>query len=473
MTADRIVPGACPLDCPDGCSWQVTVRDGTAVRLRGTPDHPFTRGTLCVKVNQYLDHTRAADRLLYPMRRTGPKGSGSFERITWDEALSQIASRLTDVTNQYGGEAIWPYQGTGTLGWIQGLEGRAGSRLWNVLGASRHHMTICSIAGLEGLIYTMGMSRGMDPEDLRHSKLILLWGTNTLTSGHHLWRPIQDARSNGAHVVSIDPVRTRTAEQADEHIPIRPGTDAALALGLLHVVVSEGAQDTDYLADHTLGWERFRERVEAFTPERVAQETGLASERIVALGRRLATTRPTAIRVSQGLQRHAGGGMALRTLACIPGVTGDWQYPGGGLHYSTDGYFRPNVEALFRDDLLERPVRQLSMTRIAECLLERDDPPVKALFVYGANPAAAHPIKSVSARDSSARICSRSSWSTSGPTPRIMPTSCCPRRCSPSTWTLTTVTGTCTSRGTNRLFRLQGSACPPLRRFADSPRPCT
>jgi anaerobic selenocysteine-containing dehydrogenase/biotin carboxylase len=391
VTADRIVPGACPLDCPDGCSWQVTVRDTQAVKLRGTPGHPFTRGTLCVKVNQYLDHTRADERLLHPMRRTGPKGSGQFERISWDDALGEIASRLTGVIRTYGGEAIWPYQGTGSLGWIQGLEGRAGSRLWNVLGASRHHMTICSIAGLEGLIYTMGVSRGMDPEDLRHSRLILLWGTNTLTSGHHLWRPIQEAQRNGAHVVSIDPVRTRTAEQADEHIAIRPGTDAALALGLLNVVISHSAEDTEYLAAHTLGWERFRKRIEGFTLERVARETGIVPDRVVELGQRLASTRPTAIRVSQGLQRHAGGGMALRTLACIPGVTGDWQYPGGGLHYSTDGYFRPNTAAAFRDDLLARPVRQLSMTRIAESLLERQDPPVKALIIYGANPAASSP----------------------------------------------------------------------------------
>ncbi|MFJ4949548.1 molybdopterin-dependent oxidoreductase [Streptomyces sp. NPDC088760] len=385
----KIVPGACPLDCPDGCSWQVQVEDGTAVGLRGTPDHPYTRGTLCVKVNQYLEHTRAPDRLLHPLRRTGRKGEGRFERISWDEALDEIAGRLSEVIDRYGGEAIWPYQGTGNLGYIQGLQGRAGSRLWNTLGASRHDMTICSVAGLVGTAYTLGTSRGMDPEDLRHSRLILLWGTNTLTTSHHLWKVVAEAQRSGAHVVAIDPVLTRTARLADEHLPINPGTDAALALGLLHVVVSLGAEDRAYLAEHTLGWPEFRARIEQFTPERTARICGLPVESVVRLGERLAVTRPTGMKAAQGIQRHAGGGMALRTLAALPGVTGDWKYPGGGLAYSTDGYFGGDREALYRDDLLPGPVRSLSMTRLGEALTTVDDPPVKALFVYGANPAAA------------------------------------------------------------------------------------
>ncbi|MEV2189226.1 molybdopterin-dependent oxidoreductase, partial [Streptomyces sp. NPDC047966] len=360
------VPGACPLDCPDGCSWQVTVRDGEAVALRGTPDHPYTRGTLCVKVNQFLEHTRAPDRLLHPLRRVGRKGEGRFERISWDSALEEVARRLSETIERHGGEAIWPYQGTGTLGFLQGLQGRAGSRLWNVLGASRHDMTICSIAGLAGLRYTLGTSTGIDPESLEYSRLILLWGSNPLTTHHHLWKVIQRARRDGAHVVVVDPVRSRTAAQADEHLAPLPGTDAALALGLLNVVLAEGAEDRAYLENHTVGWEAFRERVLEFGPARTARETGLAEEEIVRLGRRIARTRPTAVRVSQGIQRHAGGGTALRTLACLPAVTGDWQRPGGGLLYSTDGYFGGNREALHRDDLLDRPVRTLSMTRLAE-----------------------------------------------------------------------------------------------------------
>jgi len=387
---ERTVVGACPLDCPDGCAWQVTVRDGVAIRLQGRADHPMTRGVLCAKVNHYLEHTAAPDRLLHPLRRVGPKGSGRFTRISWDDALDEIAERLQAIIARHGGEAIWPYQGTGTLGFLQGIQGRAGSRLWNVLGASRHDMTICSIAGLVGLEYTIGAPRGIEPEALADARLILLWGVNTLTSGHHQWRFVQAARRSGAHVVVIDPVRTRTAREADDHLAPVPGSDAALALGLLHVVVALGAEDRDYLARATVGWDAFRRRILEFPPERVAAITGIAAPRIVELGTRIARTRPTAIRASQGVQRHAGGGMTLRTLACIPGVTGDWQRPGGGLVYTTDGYFGANRAALVRDDLA-RPVRRLSMTRLGEGLLEIDDPPVMALIVYAANPVVSTP----------------------------------------------------------------------------------
>ncbi len=388
---DRLVPGACPLDCPDTCGWVVTVRDGQAVDLRGARKHPFTRGALCVKVNRYLEHAAAPDRLQHPLRRIGAKGEGRFARISWDEALDEIATRLRNIAERYGGEAIWPYWGTGTLGYLQGLGGFTGRRLFNALGASRHDVTICSSAGGAGLRYTIGTPAGMDPEDIAHARLVILWGTNTLTSGPHLWRHVQAARDSGAHVVAIDPVRTRTAAQADEHLAPVPGTDAALALGLLHTIVRLGAEDHDYLARHTLGWEAFRERIGEYPPERVAAITGIDRGRIVALGERLATTRPTAIRATQGLQRHAGGGTALRTLACIPGVTGDWGRRGGGLSYSTGAHFPFDRAALVRDDLTPAPVRTLSMTRLAEGLLEVDDPPVKALFVMAANPAASNP----------------------------------------------------------------------------------
>ncbi|MCW2945191.1 MAG: molybdopterin oxidoreductase [Actinoallomurus sp.] len=385
------VLGACPLDCPDACSWVVTVEDGQAVSMRGNAEHPMTRGALCVKVNRYLEQTRAQDRILHPMRRVGRKGEGRFERISWDEALGEIAGRLDEVTAAYGGQAVWPFQGTGSLGYIQGLEGFAGRRFFNVLGASIHDPTICSIAGSRGLKYTLGTSGGMDPEDFARSKLILLWGTNPLTSGHHAWKFIQDARREGAHVVAIDPVRTRSAAQADEHLAPIPGTDAALALGLLNVIVRMGAQDQEFIDEHTFGWDAFRARIEEFPPARVAEITGLPEDRIVALGERVARTRPTAIRATQGIQRHAGGGMTLRALACIPGVTGDWALPGGGLCYSTSGHFKLNLPGLVRIDLLPHPVRTLSMTRLGEGLLDVDDPPVKALFVIGANPVGSNP----------------------------------------------------------------------------------
>jgi len=391
MAAELKVLGACPLDCPDGCSWVVAVRDGEAVGLRGNPDHPYTRGALCTKVNRWLERAGDPRRIRYPLRRTGRKGEGRFERISWDEALDEIAARLDRIVRDHGGEAVWPYWGTGTLGYVQGLEGAAGRRFFNVLGASAHDADICSAAGLSGLECTLGSPGGMDPEDLAHARLILLWGTNPLTSGHHVWKFVQAARREGAHVVAIDPVATRTARQADEHLAPLPGTDAALALGLLNVVVGLGAQDEEYIARHTLGWPEFRERILRFPPERAARITGVPREAIVALGERIARTRPTAIRATQGLQRHGGGAAALRTLACIPGVTGDWARPGGGLTFSTSGHIRLNRAALYRDDLRPGPVRTLSMSRIGQGLLEADDPPVKALFVIAANPAASAP----------------------------------------------------------------------------------
>ncbi len=383
--------GACPLDCPDGCSWVVTVEDGVATNLRGNRDHPYTAGALCAKVNGYLDHARASDRLLHPLKRVGDKGEGRFERITWDEALATIAHKLHAVRDEFGGEAIWPFQGTGSLGFVQGLEGRAGQPLWNVLGASRHEMTACSVAGRIGAAYTTGTAAGMDPETFADSKLILLWGTNPLTSGHHVFKFIRAAQKNGAHLVSIDPLRTRTAERADEHLAPLPGTDAALALGLMWVIVDMGAEDRAYIERNTVGWDALKERIAEFPPDRVAHITGLPEPRIIELGRRIATTRPTGIRCTQGMQRHAGGGAALRTLYALPGVTGDWQYPGGGASYSTSGRFQPNVADVMRDDLLQQPVRTLNMTRLADHLLNLDDPPVKALVVYQANPMGSNP----------------------------------------------------------------------------------
>lgn len=383
--------GACPLDCPDTCSWVVTVTDGQAVRLEGNREHPYTRGALCEKVNRYIEHTRQSDRLLYPLRRIGKKGEGRFERITWDAALTEIAARWRTIIDRDGPQAIWPYYGTGSLGMINGLAG-AGRRLWNVLGTSQHHLSICMAAGAFATGYTLGDNRiGMDPEGLADAGLVILWGANPLVTHHHLWKFAEAARRKGGHVVVIDPVRTRTADRADEHMAIRPGTDAALALGLLHIVIARGAEDRAFIAEHTLGWEAFRERIRAYPPERVAEITGVPVARIEALGARLATTRPTAIRIGPGMQRHAGGGMAVRAITCIPGVTGDWKHPGGGAAYDTRSFFKGNWPALWRDDLRPCATRTLSMTRLAEALLSPVDGPVKSLMIYGANPAASAP----------------------------------------------------------------------------------
>jgi len=388
---DRQVRGACQLDCPDTCSWIVTVRNGEAVALRGDVAHPFTRGALCNKVDGYLSYTRSPGRLLHPMRRSGPKGSGQFVRISWDEALERIAANLTETIAAHGGDAVWPFLGSGNMGLIHGAYG-GGHRFWNVLGASKHVQTMCTIAGGFGTGYTLGDNRvGMDPEMLRQSKLILLWGANVLSTHPHLWRSILVARRQGARVVAIDPIRTRTAAAADQHLTLVPGTDAALALGVLHVVLSEGAEDRDFIDAHTLGWAAFRERILQFPPDRVAAICGMSRESIADLGKALAHTRPTGIRIGIGLQRHGGGGMAVRTLTCIPGVTGDWRHPGGGVSYDTRGFFGVNWAALYRDDLRRHSGRTLHMTRLGEGLLDLDDPPVKTLFVYGSNPAASIP----------------------------------------------------------------------------------
>ncbi|HTY80670.1 MAG TPA: molybdopterin-dependent oxidoreductase [Candidatus Bathyarchaeia archaeon] len=390
-TATRHVHGVCPLDCPDTCSWVVTVKDGRAVKLLGNREHPYTRGALCEKVNRYLEHTRQPDRLLWPMRRTGKKGEGRFARISWDEALGETAARWRAIIERDGPQAIWPYYGTGTLGMIQGLAG-AGRRLWNVLGTTQHHLSICMSAGGFATGYTLGDNRiGMDPEGIAEAALVILWGANPLVTHHHIWKFVEAARTKGGHVVVIDPVRTRSADQADEHLAPRPGTDAALALGLLHVVVARGAEDREFIEAHTLGWDAFRARIEAYSPARVAEITGLPVDRIEALGERLATARPTAIRIGPGMQRHAGGGMAVRAITCIPGVTGDWRYPGGGAAYDTRSFFKGNWPALWRDDLRPPGTRVLTMTRLAEALLTPRDQPVHALLVYGSNPAASAP----------------------------------------------------------------------------------
>jgi len=388
---DRQIRGACALDCPDTCSWIVTVKGGEAIALRGDPAHPYTRGSLCNKVEDYLAYARSSDRLLYPLRRVGPKGSGELTRISWDEALDRIAAGLGEVIAKHGAEAIWPFVGSGNMGLIQGIYG-AGRRLWNVLGTSRHVVTICTITGGFGTGYTLGDNRvGMDPETLRLSKLVLLWGANVLSTHPHLWRPILEARRNGAMVVAIDPIRTRTAAASDWHLAPMPGTDGALALGLLHVVLAESREDREFIDRRTVGWEAFRQRILEFPPSRVAAITGLPTAFIVELGKRVAETRPTGIRIGVGIQRHGGGGMAVRTITCIPGVTGDWSHPGGGVCYDTRGFFGLDWAALWRDDLRPRPTRALSMTRLGEGLLEVDSPPVQALFVYASNPAASVP----------------------------------------------------------------------------------
>jgi anaerobic selenocysteine-containing dehydrogenase len=388
----RDVIGACPLNCPDACSWVVTVDDaGTAVKLRGNPDHPHTQGGLCVKVNPYLEFSRDPSRLMYPLRRVGPKGSGSFVRITWDEALATIAERLGEILATDGGNAIWPFDGTGTVGYLQGVG--APHRFWNVIGAARHHASICSISGHFGIGYTSGTAAGMDPEDVVHSRTILLWGSNTLTSNQHLWPFVERARSDGAHVVVIDPVRHRTAERADEHVALRVGTDAAFALGLCHVIREAGA-DQSFIDERTSGWREFSASLDEYTPERVADICDVPVGQIVALGRRIAMNGPTVIKLGQGMQRQRFGGQAARVVSCIPALTGDYTRRGGGLVYSTGDAYGLNTTRLSRSDLRSGDRRTLVMTRLVRDL-QVSDPPVRALIVMGANPVVSNPAQSL------------------------------------------------------------------------------
>lgn len=385
------VRGVCPHDCPDTCAWIVTVDrvTGRAIRLRGAEDHPVTRGFLCPKVDRYLERTYHPERLLYPMRRIGVKGEGQFKRISWEEALQEICGRLQKIADRHGPEAILPYSYAGTMGLVQSQS--MDRRFFHKLGATRLLRTICSSAGFQGLLYTLGTARGTPPEDFRHARYILLWGANLLTSNVHQWPFVQEARKRGARVICIDPVQTRTARLSDRWLPILPGTDGALALAMMHVIFAEGLEDRAFIEQHCVGGDLLRERAAEWTPERAAVITGLPASEIVQLAREYATIRPAVIRLSYGLQRHAGGGMAVRAIACLPALVGAWRDVGGGLLLSTSGAFPFNYAALERPDLCPPGTRALNMVELGRILTEADDPPIQALIVYNSNPAAVAP----------------------------------------------------------------------------------
>jgi anaerobic selenocysteine-containing dehydrogenase len=387
-----VVKGACPHDCPDTCAMLVTVENGRATKVAGDPDHPVTRGFLCTKVNKYIDRTYHRDRLLKPLKRVGPKGTGTFVECTWDEALDIIAARLGEIIKADGPEAILPYSYAGTMGMIQGES--MDRRFFHHIGASRLDRTICSMAGTYGMRMTVGANIGADPEGIPQSDLVLLWGTNTLTSNPHLWPFVLEAREKGAKIIAIDPIRTRTAAQCDQWIGIRPGTDAALALGMMHVMFERGWVDEDYIANHTVGIEELRARAREYTPAKACSITGIPAETIVRLAEMYARSSACFIRVNYGLQRHAGGGMAVRTIACLPAIKGDWKRAGGGVQLSSSANFAFNKALIGRTDLGAN-VRTINMIRLGEALTSRDGgvggPPVKALVVYNSNPASVAP----------------------------------------------------------------------------------
>jgi len=389
-SGSTLVRGACPHDCPDTCALHVTVENGRAVKVEGDPEHPTTNGVLCTKVARYLERTYSDARVLYPLQRTGKKGERKFRRISWDTALDTIASRFTEIAaSPDGPEAIVPYSYAGTMGLLQ--YGSMDRRFFHKLGASLLDRTICATAGKAGYAATIGASIGIDMEEFENARLILIWGSNPIVSNLHLWSRVQEAKRRGAKLIAIDPYRSQTAEKCHLHLALLPGTDAALALGMMHVLISENLIDRDYIDRYTLGFEELAVRARDYPPQRVAQITGLEAEQIVSLARDYGTLRPAAIRLNYGMQRHAGGGMAIRTAACLPALVGAWRDPAGGALLSSSGTYPVNTPALERPDLIWNAPRTINMSTIGDALLDAVDPPIRAIFVYNSNPVAVAP----------------------------------------------------------------------------------
>jgi anaerobic selenocysteine-containing dehydrogenase len=385
-----VLRGACPHDCPDTCATLVEVRDGRAVGFRGDPDHPVTRGWLCAKVRPYLNRVYAPDRLLYPLRRVGAKGSGEWARISWDEAIAEITDRWQAIIAEYGAAAILPYSYSGTLGLLQ--LGVVNARLWNRMGASGLIRSICGAAAETAVRMTVGARLAPAPADVRQSRLIIIWGHNPASTSPHFMPFLREAQRDGAHVIVIDPRRTTTARSADEHLQPRPATDGALALGLMHVLFAEGLHDEAWLRENSVGWEELRKRAMTYPPERVAAITGLPAERIVALARRYGTTKPALLKFADGVQRHGNGGQTSRALACLPAVVGQFGVRGGGLYYSASDYVEWNLEAVNHRSECPPTPRKVNMNRLGAALTgEVTDPPVMSLYVFAANPAGATP----------------------------------------------------------------------------------
>ncbi|MFL6564877.1 MAG: molybdopterin-dependent oxidoreductase [Burkholderiales bacterium] len=385
----QVVRVACPHDCPDTCAMLVTVENGVATKIKGDPSMPFTDGTLCTKVAHYLERTYAPDRLLHPMRRVGKKGEGKFKRITWDEALDEIAARLKSLAAE-NPETILPCSYAGTMGMVQ--YSSMDRRFFHRLGATLLDRTLCSTAGKFGLRATLGGSVGMDPERFDEAQLILLWGANPLVSNLHLWSRVQEAKRRGAKVVAIDPYRSLSAEKCSQHVALLPGTDGALALGMMHVLIAEDLIDHDYIANYTVGYEALRRRVlETYSPEWAASTCGLRVAEVVQLARDYGRTRPAAIRLNYGMQRHAGGGIAARTIACLPALVGAWREAAGGIVLTTADFYKFDHAALERADLLAgRRPRVINQSKLGEALTSAE-PPVRAIVVYNNNPVAVCP----------------------------------------------------------------------------------
>lgn len=387
--AGSTIRSVCPFDCPDTCSLNVKMKDGVIVAIDGNPDHPVTRGAICNKVRNLHERVYHPDRVLYPLRRVGPKGSLEFERIGWEEAYDAIVGRLRQAIRDKGAESILPYSFYGNMG-ILNAEGMD-RRFFHRLGASRLDRAICNAAGSAGYKYTMGASAGTDPETTVHTKYALVWGCNLVSTNMHQVMYLTEARKRGAKIVHIDAHRNRTSAWADEFIPILPGTDAALALGMMHVLIREKLTDERFIAAYTKGYEELAAEAMRYPPERVAEITGVPADTVVRLAREYGAAAPSFIRIGNGLQHHDNGGMAVRAIACLPALTGQWGHPGGGALKGNSYYSTVNAFKLERPDLLPNPdVRTVNMNRLGEALLSAE-PSVDVLFVYNSNPAVVAP----------------------------------------------------------------------------------
>lgn len=391
LPQDATVLGACPHDCPDTCSMLVKVQDGRVTGVQGNPVHPFTQGRLCAKTSHYQERVYHPERVLYPLRRTGPKGSAEFERISWDEALETIGARWRDIIAGDGPSAILPYSYLGTQGLVNGLT--VGDPFFNRLGATVSERTFCDSGASTAYIMTLGPTPGMDPESLQHSRFIILWACNLLSTNAHLWPFIDHAKKNGAKVVVIDPARTGTSAMADQHIRVRPGTDGALALALIHVIVNEGLLDRDYVDRYTTGFDELVPHVAQYTPEFAATQTGVDAEVIRTLAREYAAAQPAAIRIGVAIERSAGGGQLVRALACLPALVGAWRKPGGGLLQLPLWAFPVRWDVLHRADLIPPGTRVLNQWQLGRALTGDMalDPPIRSLFVYNSNPLVVAP----------------------------------------------------------------------------------
>ncbi|MET0897950.1 MAG: molybdopterin-dependent oxidoreductase [Mycobacterium sp.] len=394
-----IVRGACPHDCPDTCAMLYQVDDGKLVGVKGDPDHPMTRGGLCVKVKNFHEHHYQDDRVLYPLRRVGPKGSGEFARISWEDALAEIKDRWTAIIDEYGSQAIMPHAYLGHQGVLNGLT--SGDAFFNRMGSTVAEKTYCESGSSTAWHMTVGGSGGLDVESMAHSKYIIVWGMNMTSTNLHGWPFLLEARkNNGAKIVVIDPYRTRTARQADWHIPIRPGTDGALALGMIHVIIAEGLVDTDYVERYTVGFDELAERALNFPPEKVEEITGIPADDVRTLAREYATTPPAAIRQGVALERSRGGGQAIRAITCLPALVGAWRHVGGGTMEMPIWEFPTLFDKICMPEWIPEGTRvvnelDLGMALTGEMEL---DPPIQSLFVYNSNPVSQGPAQTKTMR---------------------------------------------------------------------------